>query len=397
MKIKQSIFCLTLLFTFILKGNSQTSVTVGEKAPEINITQWIENVPDDKSLEGKSIVLEFWATWCAGCIEAVPHLNELKAQFDPKDIMFLSITDESQEKIERAIKRIHFETSVVGDDSEITHMGYGENGKKLGAIPKTILIDKEGIVQWIGHPTELNKIMLDKLISGKSIPAKEKFARKTVELIDDGSEESLSVKEEKNSVVGTTSKNLDFREATEDYQLQRKMNGVITFTDISLQDIYMKLFQQGQNQITVPVELQDKKYSFDYTYRVDLGHLEILEQEILSALNLTKREVTTLDEGVTLKISDKSKLEKALETRFSRISDAGGKLLLNGVSLKDFEDAINARMDNNYRINATGQEKYDFILNVTVQAALLASLESYGITSEMATIEVKKIKLTFKE
>lgn len=396
MKIKEYLIALTLVCTINLVGNTQTSVTVREKAPEINITHWIENIPEDKSLEGKSIVLEFWATWCAGCIEAVPHLNELKAQFDPKDIMFLSITDESQEKIERAIKRIHFETTVVCDNSEKTHMGYGENGKRLRGIPKTILIDKEGIVKYIGQPMEVNKSMLDKLIKGDDIPAKEKFVRKIYGIIDDTNEEAPIVTP-KNSVTGPTSQALDFREATEAYTVEKRMLTQWTYINHSLQDIYTKLLNRGKNDVDIPVELQNKKYSFDYKFNDETPNIEILEQEILSALNLEKATMSRKTKGVNLYLIDKSKLESALNKIITKVSVGDDKLLMNGVTLKQFEDAINARMDEPYSVESYDTEKYDFILNIKDKAALLASLESYGITSETSTIEVEKIKLTLKE
>ena len=189
MKIRKPLIAIALILSFAITSQAQNSVKFGEQAPKINITSWIENVPEDKSLEGKFIVLEFWATWCAGCIEAVPHLNELQAQYDPNEVLFLSMTDESPEKIERLLKRINFETAVVCDESEITHNGYGKDGKKLQAIPKTILIDNKGIVKWIGMPTLLSKEVLDLFIQGKPIPP----IRSKVILDDEGVVEELSL------------------------------------------------------------------------------------------------------------------------------------------------------------------------------------------------------------
>ncbi len=391
MTIKKSLITFALSLAFTITSHAQNSVKFGERAPKINITSWIENVPEDKSLEGKFIVLEFWATWCAGCIEAVPHLNELQAQYDPKEVLFLSITDESPEKIERILKRINFETAVVCDDSEITHNGYGKDGKKLRAIPKTILIDKEGIVKWIGMPMVLSKEVLDLFIQGKPIPP-----IITKAIIDD---EGVVVERKMHLLSRpiSSSENLDIREATETYKVEKRRNGKITYTNISLKEIYVDIF--NQSDVIIPEEIIDIKYSFDYTFNGEVKdlNLETLELEIVNALHLIKKEEAASVLGTVLTIVDRTKLESALETKFSRVSVAGNDLLINGATLKQVEEIINAQMEGHYELDYSEEEKYDFVLNIKNQDTLLESLKSYGILAESSLTKAKKIVLLLKE
>ena len=62
--------------------NAQSPVKIGDLAPEINITDKILNYPDNFSFKNKFIVLEFWATWCKPCLEAVPKLNLLEEKIN---------------------------------------------------------------------------------------------------------------------------------------------------------------------------------------------------------------------------------------------------------------------------------------------------------------------------
>ena len=170
-KMRKLISTLFLL-SFIAITNEcflQNTLDLGNQAPAINITDWITNVPSNQTLAGQNIVLEFWATWCGGCIDAVPHLNELQSHFNQDEVLFLSMTDESPEKVNGLLERIHFESTVVLDQDAITHANYGENGAVLKAIPKTILIDKKGIVRWIGHPNELSKHLIEQLVRDEDI------------------------------------------------------------------------------------------------------------------------------------------------------------------------------------------------------------------------------------
>jgi thiol-disulfide isomerase/thioredoxin len=78
--MKKINFLILLIFlTGILY--SQDTLRVGDKAPKINITDYLLNAPKDKKIENKFVILEFWATWCAPCLGSVPHLNDLVKKF----------------------------------------------------------------------------------------------------------------------------------------------------------------------------------------------------------------------------------------------------------------------------------------------------------------------------
>jgi thiol-disulfide isomerase/thioredoxin len=99
------LFLFYILLTFSRPAYSQAD---NEKAPLINVTNWIS--PSKQIvLKNKFIVLDFWATWCAPCLAAIPHLNDLQKQLgSDKEIVFLSMSDESVEKINKILPRFKF-------------------------------------------------------------------------------------------------------------------------------------------------------------------------------------------------------------------------------------------------------------------------------------------------
>jgi thiol-disulfide isomerase/thioredoxin len=160
---------LFFVFLFVV-SSSQAQLKVGDKAPEIVITNWIQNVPKSKDLKGKFIIIDFWATWCAPCLESVPHMNDLVDKYKSrKDLVFLAITDENAEKVNRMLKRVHFSSIVVADTSRKTSKDY-----KATSIPMCVVIDDKNQIQWVGHAAKLTKETIEAIINGKAAAPQQK-------------------------------------------------------------------------------------------------------------------------------------------------------------------------------------------------------------------------------
>ena len=154
-------------FTIDTRETANGKIRLNSKV-NLKFTDWIANIPENKNLEGKFIVLEFWASWCNPCIEQVSHLNELQSKFSEKNLYFISITDEKTEIVKNVLKRVHFESIVVSDQRKINNFWNG--GIKKLILPFTILIDDEGYIKWIGIPSLLREKDIQDLITKKIIP-----------------------------------------------------------------------------------------------------------------------------------------------------------------------------------------------------------------------------------
>jgi uncharacterized protein (TIGR03435 family) len=160
----------TLLVLFILQGNTAKSEApkVGETAPPLKLTGLLQASgkleQNIKSLNGKVVVLEFWATWCAPCIAAMPHLNELSEKYKDKGVQFISITDETTEKANNFLKKRKINGWVGIDGNKAMHDTYG-----VQSIPFTVVIGPNGKV--LGYPKskELSDEVLAQALSGKEL------------------------------------------------------------------------------------------------------------------------------------------------------------------------------------------------------------------------------------
>jgi thiol-disulfide isomerase/thioredoxin len=96
-------------------------------------------------LQGKVVLIDFWATWCGPCREALPHVREIAKKFEGQPLIVLSVSvDDDQEKWKEFV-----------DKNEMTWPQYFDGGftgpvaKSFGvrAIPNTYTIDADGILQ----------------------------------------------------------------------------------------------------------------------------------------------------------------------------------------------------------------------------------------------------------
>lgn len=170
--MRQALFLLLLVSTSSLAW-SQTNLLklqakmVGTTLQELNITDYLQNKPVDTNYNSKFKVLEFWATWCKPCLQAVPHLNQLSREFKDENIVFLSFTYESPEQTRKTLERINFETVVVSDQTKTTHRNLKIEVNGTMALPRTVLIDDANRVVWFGSPQKLNRALLKKFLEGK--------------------------------------------------------------------------------------------------------------------------------------------------------------------------------------------------------------------------------------
>ena len=96
-----------------------------------------------KEFEGKLIILNFWATWCAPCKEEMPSLDSLQINenLDNLRIFTINVGKDDVEKSVIFFEDLKIKNLEIYFDSSITLV------KKFGlrGIPTSILIDKDGL------------------------------------------------------------------------------------------------------------------------------------------------------------------------------------------------------------------------------------------------------------
>ena len=174
------------LFSFYLGAQAEDSaptpnqtvkhtIKVGDPAPKLYVGKWINGDPVKEFEKNKIYVIEFWATWCGPCREAIPELSELNTRYKTQGVTFIgmNVLDGDQTLVEPFVKKMGKKMNYrVGIDKIENNIGLSDrawlDAANISGIPCTFIIDRQGLIAWIGHPDELPPI-LAQVVAGKNI------------------------------------------------------------------------------------------------------------------------------------------------------------------------------------------------------------------------------------
>jgi thiol-disulfide isomerase/thioredoxin len=111
---------------------------------EMSWTSFDGNVSKLRDLKGKAVLLDFWATNCAPCIEEIPHLLALKEKYgDELVIVGMHVgDDEDRQNVPAFVDRLKITYPLAYPDDALTRFVFENNS----AIPQTAVIDRNGVM-----------------------------------------------------------------------------------------------------------------------------------------------------------------------------------------------------------------------------------------------------------
>jgi len=113
------------------------------KAPAWKLKDLQGKEVSSADFKGKVVVLDFWATWCPPCREAIPELMALQKKYADKGLVIIGISvDENREELESFVAKRDFNYRILLASDEVVAAYFDADG-----LPRTILIDPEGKVR----------------------------------------------------------------------------------------------------------------------------------------------------------------------------------------------------------------------------------------------------------
>jgi thiol-disulfide isomerase/thioredoxin len=101
---------------------------------------------DLAGLRGKPVLVNFWATWCAPCVEEMPSLQRLRAAL-AGDLEIVAVNlQEGEPRIRAFLQRTSIDLTIVRDTDGAVTRAWGAR-----LFPTSIVIDADGTPRWIAQ------------------------------------------------------------------------------------------------------------------------------------------------------------------------------------------------------------------------------------------------------
>jgi len=135
------------------------SYASAEPAPQMKFTEWIGHEPIAlEYFRGRVVLLDFWATWCGPCIATFPRLRSWHKKYGGDNFIIVGVTQYYGQQDGKKMSPLQ-ELDFLNEFKAKYKLPYpfaiaaaSEAPMKYGimAYPTTILLDRKGVVRYIG-------------------------------------------------------------------------------------------------------------------------------------------------------------------------------------------------------------------------------------------------------
>ena len=114
------------------------------KVPDFTLKAHTGELYNIRSLEGKVVLINFWATWCGPCRMEIPELNEMQEKYGKDNFVILGVSISDTEKALLDFTKLYSVNYplLFGSPKEIEKISMQYGG--IYSVPTSILIDKKG-------------------------------------------------------------------------------------------------------------------------------------------------------------------------------------------------------------------------------------------------------------
>jgi len=136
----------------------QHNALIGKPAPKLKLGGWMNGKVTPKDMEGKIVIVDFWATWCGPCIKSIPKINAIARKYADKDVALIGVCASGEGRMLEAVQKAGIKYPVARTTPSTTEAW------KVAYFPTYGIIDKNGVVRALGVGLDYVEMIVDALL-----------------------------------------------------------------------------------------------------------------------------------------------------------------------------------------------------------------------------------------
>jgi thiol-disulfide isomerase/thioredoxin len=139
------------------------AIKIPDRLPEFSLPDRDGKSTSIKAWEGKSLIINFWATWCAPCRREIPLLETLHSEWSGRGIEVIGIAVDYREKVLAYAKEFQVDYPLLIGEQDALNAA-AAFGVESPAFPFTVFTDRRGevVALYLG---ELHRAQVDLILS----------------------------------------------------------------------------------------------------------------------------------------------------------------------------------------------------------------------------------------
>jgi len=133
----------------------------GERAPAFSLLNQAGEIVELADFLGHVVLVEFWSSACSGCQAAMPHLEDLRAEFADRGLVVITITVNRNFEGEWQYLTNNGFTALRESDLILKP---AKTDYDISNIPRAFLIDQRGVITFTGHTNYVQSDMIEALL-----------------------------------------------------------------------------------------------------------------------------------------------------------------------------------------------------------------------------------------
>ena len=131
----------------VIKATPSSGDVVGQPRPDFSHSGTDGLPVTAADYDGRVTLVNFWATWCAPCVEEMPMLSALHDKYGPRGFSVVGIALDEPERAAAFARELGVSYPILVGQADVVVTGR-RYGNATGMLPYSVLIDTAGVVRW---------------------------------------------------------------------------------------------------------------------------------------------------------------------------------------------------------------------------------------------------------